>query len=223
MNNPEIIFEDNHLLVVNKPVNLLTQEDNSGDADLLNALKDFIKIRDNKQGNVYLGMVHRLDRVVSGLIVFAKTSKAASRLSEQIRERKFIKHYIAHVLTSPSKSSDRLVNYIKKDSRTKTAVISNKEKDGFKKAILSYTILGEKPNGCFLEINLETGRSHQIRAQLAHIGHPIVGDSKYGFRYNNAIKHKIRGIHLFSSHIEFEHPTLKKTIQFSLLPDWFKP
>lgn len=200
---------------------MLTQADQSGDTDLLTLLKQFIKNRDNKPGNVYLGMVHRLDRVVAGLIVFAKTSKAASRLSEQIRDHGFNKTYIAEVSGIPINQAQKLTHFLRKDPKTNQVEVSKKDHPGFKKAILSYTILKENKNSSFLEINLVTGRPHQIRSQLSYIGHPIIGDRKYGFKYSNDKKYNVRGIHLFSTQLIFTHPTTKKQIEISILPPWF--
>lgn len=218
---PHIIYEDNHLFVIEKPVNMPTQADKSGDLDLLSLSKAFIKERDQKPGNVFLAMVHRLDRVVSGLIVFAKTSKAASRLSEQIRTHKFKKSYLAHVSGTPKKPKATLTHFLKKDSSKNKTDVSLKEKPGYKKAILKYQILEENKVGAILEIDLITGRSHQIRSQLSFIGNPIIGDTKYGFSYSHDKKDKVRGIYLFSAGLYFEHPTTKKPLEFTLNPSWF--
>lgn len=178
--NITILHEDNHLLVVEKPVNIPVQEDASRDKDLLTILKEDIKVRYNKPGNVYLALVHRLDRPVGGVMVFAKTSKAASRLSDVIRKNELTRKYLAVVRGKPKKEQEKLEHYLYKDSRKNMvhAVAAN-DKRG-KKAILEYEVLGTKENLSLLAVKLHTGRSHQIRVQLSEIGHPLVGDQRYG-------------------------------------------
>ena len=201
-----IIYEDNHLLVVEKPVNIPVQKDDSNDLDFLTMLKDFIKKRDNKPFNVYLGLVHRLDRPVGGIMVFAKTSKCASRLSEQVRNRTFKKTYYAVVegkLDSRGTFKDRLL----KDDKTNMVKVDDKGKD----AILNYEVIDYKDNLSLVSINLETGRSHQIRVQFSSRNHPLYGDQKY----NKSAKVGEQ-IALFSKKITFNHPTTKETLTFSL-------
>ena len=169
-----ILYEDNHLLVVEKPINIPVQEDNSKDKDLLTMLKEYIKEEYNKPGNVYLGLVHRLDRPVSGVMVFAKTSKCASRLSNQIRENKFVKIYNAVVMNKIN-NKGRLEDYLLKDTKRNIVSVN---KNG-KLCILNYKRLDYKDNMSLVEIKLETGRSHQIRVQMAHNGNPLYGDQKY--------------------------------------------
>ncbi|MCJ8332141.1 MAG: RNA pseudouridine synthase [Lentisphaeria bacterium] len=211
----ETVYEDNHLLVVNKPVGLIVQADSNMDSDLLTILKDELKERHNKPGNVYLGLVHRLDRNVGGLMVFAKSSKAASRLSEAIRERKFIKHYLAITQKVVPEPNGRLVSWIKKDSRTNKSKVRDHSYPGAKEAILEFEVLCALKGKTVIRVELITGRPHQIRAQFAHIGHPLVGDIKYGG--HKRTKYKIA---LFSHKLEFAHPTTKETMKFELKPSW---
>lgn len=205
----DVIYEDNHLLVVNKPINVPVQLDSSNDRDLLSMLKDYLKKKYDKKGNVYLGLVHRLDRPVSGLMVFAKTSKASSRLSACIRDKAFHKYYYA-VLDGIPEEEDVLVDYLVKDHKTNTTYVS---KDG-KYSCLSYKLIGSKNGLSLVDISLETGRSHQIRVQFASRGIPLYGDQRYN---KNAKKDQIA---LFAYKLEFIHPTTKKLMSFSLsLPD----
>ena len=209
-----IIFEDNHLLVVEKPQNVLSQGDKTGDPDMLTLLKEDIKIRYDKPGNVYLGLVHRLDRPVGGVMVFAKTSKAASRLSEQIRSGKFIKRYIAVVHDKPDKSKGTLTHYLLKDNRTNTVFAVDENTERAKKAILDYEIVGTVGDFSLVKVNLYTGRSHQIRVQFSAIGHPLYGDGRYNFRKDNTGDQ----IALWSYEIACIHPTLKEKMVFTGLP-----
>ncbi len=204
----KIIYEDNHLLVVEKPRNMLVQEDNTKDLDLLSSLKSYIKEKYNKPGDVYLGLVHRLDRPVGGLMVFARTSKAASRLSEAIRVHDFHKSYLA-VVEGKLDKNGVFEDYLKKiESENKTIV----DKEG-KYSKLSYEVLGYKDNLSLVLINLETGRSHQIRAQYSSRNHPLWGDQKYN---KNALPKE--QIALWSCSLEFMHPTLKEKLLFKLEP-----
>lgn len=210
MNNINIIYEDNHLLVVEKPINIPVQEDSSKDKDLLTILKEYIKNKYNKPGNVYLGLVHRLDRPVGGIMVFAKTSKAASRLSEQIRVKSFKKIYNAVVIGNIC-DSGTLVDKLLKDTKKNIVKVDPNGKE----SILKYKLLKYKNGLSLVEIELLTGRSHQIRVQMSNFGHPLVGDHKYN--KNAVIGHQIA---LFAKQIEFIHPTTKKLLTFSIpLPD----
>ncbi|MDI9475717.1 MAG: RluA family pseudouridine synthase [Natronincolaceae bacterium] len=218
-----IIFEDNHLLVVEKPPNVLSQGDKTGDLDMLTLLKRDIKLRYNKPGNVYLGLVHRLDRPVGGVMVFAKTSKAASRLSDQIRRRKFERRYMAVIHGRPRREKATLVHYLLKDNETNTVSVVKEGAEGAKKAILSYEIIDTIRGFSLVKTDLHTGRSHQIRVQFSAIGHPLYGDQLY-----NPKKSKIGDqIALRSHEIVCIHPTLKKEMTFTCLPvrkepwDWF--
>lgn len=200
----KIIYEDNHLLVVLKPINIPVQEDDSKDLDMLTYLKKYLKEKYNKPGNVYLGLVHRLDRPVSGIMVFAKTSKAASRLSEQIRNHTFKKEYMA-VLCGKTQKKDILVDKLLKNPKTNTTVVSEKGKE----AILSYELIKYKNNYSLVKINLETGRSHQIRVQFSSRGYPLYGDQ----RYNKKALPK-QQIALFANRLEFIHPVTKEKLFF---------
>lgn len=210
----KIIFEDNHLLIVEKPVNVLSQSDDTGDPDLLSLLKQDIKDRYNKPGEVYLGLVHRLDRPVGGVMVFARTSKSASRLSEQIRQKEFNKTYLAIVHGVPEKMQGRLINYLVKDSNTNTVSVGGKGTQGSKEAILDYEVLANDSGLSLIRINLQTGRSHQIRVQFANLGHPLYGDQKYGAQQNKVGQQ----IGLWAVGVSFLHPTLKQKLVFKCLP-----
>ena len=201
-----IIYEDNHLLVVEKPINVPVQEDESKDNDLLNILKKYLKDKYNKQGNVYLGLVHRLDRPVGGIMVFAKTSKCASRLSEQIRNKQFKKIYYA-VLEGNIFKKGVLRDKVYKDRRKNIVKIDNKGKE----SILNFEKLDYKNNMSLVKINLETGRSHQIRIQFSSRGYPLYGDHKY----NKNVKDKSQ-IALFAKEISFYHPVTKELLSYSL-------
>ena len=205
----DILYEDNHLLVVSKPINVPVQSDISGDEDLLSILKKYLKDKYNKPGNVYLGLVHRLDRPVGGLMVFAKTSKAASRLSKEIRDKMFNKVYYAVVLGN-IKNSDIFVDKLYNDRVRNISYVSDK---GLVSK-LSYEKIGYKDGFSLVRINLETGRSHQIRVQFSSRGFPLYGDQKYN---KKAVKAPIA---LFAGKLEFVHPTTKEVMSFSLpLPD----
>lgn len=201
-----VIYEDNHLLVVEKPINIPTQEDNTKDKDLLTILKKYIKEKYNKPGNVYLGLVHRLDRPVGGIMVFARTSKAASRLSEQVRNKTFKKTYNAVVIGNIENTGKLKDNLLKDEKRN----IVKMDKNG-KEAILNFKKLNYKNNMSLVEINLKTGRSHQIRVQMAHHGYPLFGDQKY-----NKTAKVGEQIALFAKKIEFIHPTTNELLTFEL-------
>ena len=204
MNN--IIYEDNHIIVVYKKENVPVCLDESKDLDLLTIIKQYLKEKYNKPGNVYLGLVHRLDRPVSGIMVFAKTSKAASRLSEQIRKKEFIKIYNA-VIEGKTKENDTLVDKLLKDNEKNIVKVSENGKE----AILNYKRLNYKDNLSLVEIELKTGRSHQIRVQFSSRNLPLYGDIKYN--KNSKIGEQIA---LFSKKIEFIHPTTKEKMIFEL-------
>ncbi|SHK56577.1 RluA family pseudouridine synthase [Tepidibacter formicigenes] len=209
-----IIYEDNHLLVVKKPVNVLSQGDNTKDRDMLSILKQYIKEKYNKPGNVYLGLVHRLDRPVGGCMVFAKTSKSASRLSEQVRNRSFKKTYLAVLRGTPNKKEGILKDYLYKDSKTNTVKVVDKNFNGAKEAVLEYKVLESKNNLSLVRIELKTGRPHQIRVQFSSRGNPLYGDQKYGKRLNKVGQQ----IALWSYKIGMNHPTLKEVMNFTCLP-----
>lgn len=210
----EILYEDNHIIIVIKEPNIPVQKDESKDKDLLTIIKEYLKSKYNKPGNVYLGLVHRLDRPVGGIMVFAKTSKAASRLSEMIRENKLNKTYLVLVHGKMDKEYDSLENYLLKDETTHISKVVSNNKG--KKALLEYKVLNynEKNDISLLEIKLHTGRHHQIRVQLSNINHPIYGDQKYG-------KDKVGiQIHLWASKLSFIHPTKKEMMEFESIPRW---
>lgn len=201
-----ILYEDNHLLVVEKKVGVLSQSDGSNTPDMLTILKKYIKEKYNKPGNVYLGLVHRLDKDVGGIMVFAKTSKAARRLSETIRNREFKKTYLA-ICKGIIESNGKYQDYLKRLEYR--SVVSN-SKEG-KLAVLEYKVLKVINNNTLVKINLETGRYHQIRVQFSYHNHPLLGDEKYGSKG----KYKIA---LFAYKLEFTHPTTKEKMSFELLP-----
>jgi len=205
----EILFEDNHLIIVNKKAGDITQGDKTGDAPLSDIIKDYIKEKYNKPGNVYLGVVHRLDRPTSGVIIFAKTSKALSRTTKMLRDKEINKTYWAVVKNKPKKKKDTLINYLKKNPKNNKSYAVGENVNGAKKAILHYEVIKELDNYSLLEINLETGRHHQIRTQLSNIGSPIKGDLKYGFPRSN----KDASIHLHARKIAFTHPVSKEKIE----------
>lgn len=184
----QVLYEDNHLIAVYKPAGILVQEDKTGDPSLLDQVKFYLKNKYHKLGNVYLGLIHRLDRPVSGVILFAKTSKGASRLSEQFREHTVEKIYHAVVLGKPSKQRATLIHYIQKEEINNKVSISDVPLPDFLNAELSYEVVKSNDIYSLLKIKLGTGRSHQIRAQLSAIKHPIVGDVKYGAPTPNADK-----------------------------------
>lgn len=206
-----VLYEDNHLLIVNKPGGLLVQGDSTGDETLLDIGKKYIKEKYNKPGNVFLGVVHRLDRPVSGVILMAKTSKALERLNKQFRERKIYKKYWAVVKRRPKLEKDKLVNWLVKNKDKNVVSFYTKEVEGSLKAELNYTSLGKLNDHYLLEVNPITGRPHQIRVQLAAIGSPIRGDLKYGFKKPNSDAN----INLHAKEIIFEHPVLKEKMRIT--------
>ena len=205
----QIIFEDNHFLVINKNAGQLVQGDKTGDESLLESIKNFIKIRDHKPGNVFLGLVHRIDRPTSGLVIYAKTSKALSRLTQMVKNREIKKTYWAVVAKEMIPQTQRLVHYLKKNEKNNKAIIFTKSTEGAKEAILTYNIIKTLDNYLLLEIDLETGRHHQIRAQLSKIGASIKGDLKYGAPRSNPDG----GISLHARKLEFIHPVTKEHVE----------
>ncbi len=203
-----ILYEDNHLLVVEKPVNIPVQEDASKDDNLLTMLKKNIKIRYKKQGNVYLALVHRLDRPVGGVILFAKTSKAASRLSDQMRKFEINRTYLAVTRGMMDKSEQQLIHYLLKDRKRNQVSAVNHDSKGAKRAVLNYKVLEKKDNLSLIKISLQTGRSHQIRVQLKETGYPLYGDQKYGAKVNK----KGQQIALWSFEIAFSHPVKNEMV-----------
>ncbi|SHE86485.1 RluA family pseudouridine synthase [Chryseobacterium takakiae] len=207
----QIVYEDNHLLVINKKVGQLVQGDKTGDDSLLELIKNFIKKRDDKPGNVFLGLVHRIDRPTSGLVIYAKTSKALSRLTQMVKNREIKKTYWAVVTKEMIPQTQRLVHFLKKNEKNNKAIVFPKATDGAKEAILTYNVIKALDNYLLLEIDLETGRHHQIRAQLSKIGAPIKGDLKYGAVRSNPDG----GINLHARKLEFIHPVTKENIEIT--------
>ena len=201
-----VLYEDNHILVAEKPINVPVQEDNSGDVDFLSMLKAYIKDRYHKPGNVYLGLIHRLDRPVGGVMIFAKTSKAASRLSDQVRTHKLEKVYHA-IVYGKVKEKEELQDYLLKNPKTNQVTVDQRGKE----AILNYELVDYKENLSLIKIHLKTGRSHQIRVQFSSRNHPLYGDQ----RYNKQAKVGEQ-IALFASSLSFYHPITKEKMTFTL-------
>ncbi len=218
-NDINIIYEDNHLLVAEKPVNMPSQADESKDADILAVLKEYLKHKYDKPGNIYLGLIHRLDRPVGGVMAFAKTSKAASRLSEQIRSREFKKTYLAVIHGKTDKPCGRLEHHLLKDTKTNTVKAVKKPIPGSKEAILDYETIEGSKELSLVKIRLYTGRSHQIRVQFSSIGHPLYGDQKYGTSLNKIGQQ----IALWSYEIKCKHPTRQEEMIFKCKPHDEKP
>ncbi|MFP4845887.1 RluA family pseudouridine synthase [Winogradskyella sp. PE311] len=207
-NNLLVLHEDNHIIIVNKRAGDIVQGDKTGDKPLSEIVKSYLKDKYNKEGNVYLGVVHRLDRPTTGVVLFAKTSKALPRLNKLFAEKSAKKTYWALVKNQPPKPKDTLINWLKKNPRNNKSTAYSKEVDGSKKAILHYTTIKKLDNFYLLEVDLETGRHHQIRSQLCKIGCPIKGDLKYGFDRSN----KDASISLHARTLNFIHPVNKETI-----------
>ncbi len=207
----EIIYEDNHIIAVNKTCSEIVQGDKTGDEPISEKVQRYLKEKYGKPGNAFIGVVHRLDRPVSGLVLLAKTSKALSRLNEMFRTHNLTKHYWAIVKNRPPQDEQTLCNYLVRNERMNKTFVYDKEVPNSKESKLTYRIIGKTDNYYLLEIELFTGRHHQIRAQLAHIGCPIKGDLKYGFPRSN----KNGGISLHSRHIRFIHPVSKEEIDLT--------
>ncbi len=204
----EIVYEDNHLIVVNKAAGEIVQGDKTGDKPLSEMVKDYLREKYNKPGNVFCGVIHRLDRPVCGLVVFAKTSKALSRMNKMFQERSVRKTYWAISRNLPPKEQDTLVNYLVSRERNNKTYVSEPSAPNAQKAVLDYRFLAKTGYYCLLEVELHTGRKHQIRAQLSAMGCPIRGDLKYGDRRSNPDG----GISLQSHRLCFEHPVSKEII-----------
>ena len=215
MQNLKVIYEDNHIIVVEKVPNIPSQADKTGDVDMLSLVKDYIKEKYNKPGNVYLGLVHRLDRPVGGIMIFAKTSKAASRLSNEVREKVFKKKYLAVVDGKIEEEKGTLEDYLYKDQRNNMSKVVNKDKKNAKFAKLDYEVLkyNKIKDLSLVKINLHTGRHHQIRVQLSNFGHSIFGDQKYGKRGRG------KQIALWAYELTIKHPTTKEEMTFKDLPE----
>lgn len=211
-----VLYEDNHIIIVNKNTSEIVQGDKTGDKPLSDIVKEWIKEKYNKPGNVFLGVTHRLDRPVSGIVVFAKTSKALPRLNEMFKNQEIKKTYWAIVKKNPPKDEDRLVHYLVKNEKQNKSYAYDREKPNSKKAVLHYKLIFSSDNYNLLEIDLETGRHHQIRCQLSKIACPIKGDLKYGFDRSNPDG----GISLHARHISFVHPVSKELIEVTApVPD----
>ena len=208
-NNLQVLHEDNHIIVINKRVGDIVQGDKTGDKPLSEVVKEYIKEKYKKPGEVFLGVIHRLDRPTTGIVIFARTSKALIRMNELFSNREKHKTYWAIVKNKPENSEDNLVHYLKRNEKNNTSKAHIKEVPGSKLANLDYKIIASLQNYYALEINLYTGRHHQIRAQLSAIGSPIKGDLKYGFNRSN----KDGGIHLHSRKLVFIHPVSKENIE----------
>lgn len=208
----EVVYEDNHIIIVNKKAGEIVQGDKTGDKPLSETVKEYIKEKYNKPGNVFCGVVHRIDRPVSGLVIFARTSKALERLNRMLRDGEIHKTYHALVEGAPSKDEDLLEDLLVSDGRINKTFIARPGTPDAKLSRLKYRILEKGNRYTLLEINLLTGRKHQIRAQLSAMGHPIKGDLKYGARRSN----KDGGISLEAHRIEFIHPVSKQSIDISL-------
>ncbi|MBO4778263.1 MAG: RluA family pseudouridine synthase [Bacteroidales bacterium] len=207
----QVLYEDNHILVANKPNNMLVQADTTGDVALEDLAKQYIKIKYNKPGAVFLNAVHRIDRPVSGVVVFARTSKALTRLNEQFRSKEIKKTYWAIVKNLPKVESATLEDYIRRDAKKNKSFVCQKDAKDAKLARLSYSLIASSENYHLLEIDLHTGRHHQIRCQLSHMGCPIKGDLKYGAERSN----KDGGISLHARSVEFIHPVTKESIKIT--------
>lgn len=205
----DVIYEDNHLLVVKKPINILSQGDNTNDLDMVNLLKKYLKEKYNKPGNVFVGLIHRLDRPVGGIMVFAKTSKCASRLSEQVRNKTIKKTYKAVIHKTMDKKEGTLKDYLYKNKKTNMVSVVTKNHKEAKDAVLDYKTLASNDEFSLVEIDLHTGRPHQIRVQFSSRNHPLYGDQRYG---NSKVGEQIA---LWSYKLEFNHPTTKERLVFT--------
>ena len=214
MDELNVVYEDNHIIVVIKPQNIPTQEDESHDKDLLTMVKEYIKVKENKPGNVFVGLVHRLDRPTGGIMVFAKTSKAASRLTQEMHTGDFKKRYLTVVVGKLREKRAKLVNYLLKNARTNTVQVVPELTTNAKRAELDYIVLDEKEKVSLLDVNLATGRSHQIRVQLKNIGCPVYGDVKYG---GDKLA-KGHNLALWAYELKFVHPTTKENMTFKCYP-----
>ncbi|MXV38556.1 RNA pseudouridine synthase [Flavobacteriaceae bacterium Ap0902] len=216
MQKSDILFEDNHLIIINKKPGELVQGDKTGDKPLLDKVKEYIKENENKPGNVYLGLIHRLDRPTSGIVIFAKTSKALTRMNEKFKNREIDKTYwaITTPLPEDTPTENTLTHYLKKNEKRNLVTAFPKPTQGAKKAILHYKLIQKLDNYQVFEIELETGRSHQIRVQMSKIGAPIKGDLKYGSPRSN----KDGGIHLHARKVVFKHPVTQHKVEVMAKP-----
>lgn len=213
MNNVNVLYEDNHVIVVEKKPNTLSQGDITGDIDLLSMVKEYVKEKYNKPGNVYIGLVHRLDRPVGGVMVFARTSKAAKRLNDGIKKHEFNKTYVAILDGMLKNENGELTDYLYKDEKTGKSRVVNETYKGAKLSKLNYEVIGYVKDKTIVKINLITGRHHQIRLQFKNLGYPLFGDQLYG-------KQNKEQIRLYAYKLSFNHPTTKERLEFMLLPKW---
>ena len=215
MGNLKILFEDNHIIVVEKPVNIPSQGDKTGDMDMLTIIKKYLIEKYNKKGDAYLGLIHRLDRPVGGVMVFAKTSKAASRLSEQVRNKEFLKKYLIIADGKFEKSTGEYEDYLVKNEKNNLSKVTDKNNKNAKKAILDYEVIkyNEETNLSLVKVNLHTGRHHQIRVQFSSRDHSIYGDQKYGCRGRG------KQICLWAYSLTIKHPITKKEMVFEAIPE----
>ena len=209
--NLQVLFEDNHLIVINKRPGDIVQGDKTKDTPLSEIVKEYLKIKYDKPGKVYLGVIHRIDRPTSGLVIFAKTSKSLSRMNLMLKDHAIQKTYWAITQNKPEEESDKLIHWLRKNEKNNKSTYFSKETENAKKAILNYKIIKELDNYFLLEITMESGRHHQIRCQLQAIGCPIKGDIKYGSKRTN----KDGGIDLHARNIKFMHPVSKKQINIT--------
>lgn len=214
MNEPEIIFEDNHLIVVNKKSGDLTQGDKTGDLTLSDAVKAYIKKKYNKPGDVFLGTVHRLDRPTTGIVLYARTSKALTRMNEMFKNKTISKTYWAVTEKDPPKKHDTLIDFLLKNEKQNKSYVKKEDTQGSKRAELTYRLIGKGTNYSYLEVELATGRHHQIRVQLSAIGCIIKGDLKYGAKRSN----KDGSIHLHARMLEFIHPVKNEPVKILANP-----
>jgi 23S rRNA pseudouridine1911/1915/1917 synthase len=210
-----ILYEDNHIIAVNKTVSDLVQKDNTGDLALDDKVKKYIREKYKKPGEAFLGVVHRIDRPVSGVVLFARTGKALARLNKMFREGTVTKTYWAIVKDNPPELKGTLVHYLTRDAAKNKSFCSNEPKPSAKRAVLHYSVLAQSDRYYLLEVNLETGRHHQIRCQLAHIGCPIKGDLKYGYPRSN----ENGGISLHARNVSFIHPVRNEPVSITADPD----
>lgn len=210
-----VLYEDNHLIVINKQAGEIVQGDQTGDVPLLERVRDYLRVKGNKPGNVFCGLVHRIDRPVSGTVVFAKTSKALTRMNELVKRRDFHKVYWAIVEGRPAEPEGHLIHYLLRNEKINKSILSDEEKEGWKRSELEYRVMAISERYSVLEVNLLTGRHHQIRAQLSAIGCPIKGDLKYGARRSN----EDGSISLHSRSVSFEHPV--SHLQINVVADPF--
>lgn len=212
----KVLFEDNHLIAVYKPNGVLSQGDSTGDKSMIDQVKAYIKKKYGKPGDVFLGSIHRIDRVTSGILIFARTSKALTRMNQMLKDRKISKKYLAVLDERPADPSGKLVDYLRKNKKANFVIVVDKDKEDAKEARLKYNMLAELDSKYLVSVELETGRSHQIRAQFSHIGCPITGDTKYKGSKRSELK---GGIYLHSYELQFLHPVGKAPIRITTKPE----